>query len=29
VPDTYTFISEDRPDVVVRQVIEFAKVMAD
>lgn len=29
VPDTYTFISEDRPDVVVRHVIEFAKVMAD
>lgn len=29
VPDTYTFISEDRPDVVVRHVIEFAGVMAD
>jgi pimeloyl-ACP methyl ester carboxylesterase len=29
VPDTYTFISEDRPEVVVRQVIEFAEVMAD
>lgn len=29
VPDSYTFISEDRPDVVVREVIEFANVMAD
>lgn len=29
VPDSYTFISEDRPDVVVREVIEFADVMAD
>jgi pimeloyl-ACP methyl ester carboxylesterase len=29
VEDTYTFISEDRPDVVVRHVIEFASVVAD
>jgi pimeloyl-ACP methyl ester carboxylesterase len=29
VDDTYTFISEDRPDVVVAQVVEFASVMAD
>jgi pimeloyl-ACP methyl ester carboxylesterase len=29
VDDTYTFISEDRPDVVVRHLIEFAGVMAD
>jgi pimeloyl-ACP methyl ester carboxylesterase len=29
VADTYTFISEDRPDVVVRHLIEFASVMAD
>lgn len=29
VPDTYTFISEDRPDVVVRQIVEFATVAAD
>jgi pimeloyl-ACP methyl ester carboxylesterase len=29
VQDTYTFIAEDRPDVVVRHVVEFASVMAD
>lgn len=29
VDDTYTFISEDRPDVVVAQVVDFASVMAD
>lgn len=29
VADAYTFISEDRPAVVARHVIEFAKVMAD
>lgn len=29
VGDTYTFMSEDRPDVVVRHVVEFAGVMAD
>jgi pimeloyl-ACP methyl ester carboxylesterase len=29
VPDTYTFVSEDRPDVVVRHVVQFASVMAD
>jgi pimeloyl-ACP methyl ester carboxylesterase len=29
VEDTYTFISEDRPDVVVSHVVEFASVMAD
>jgi pimeloyl-ACP methyl ester carboxylesterase len=29
VPDTYTFVSEDRPEVVVRHVVEFAGVMAD
>jgi pimeloyl-ACP methyl ester carboxylesterase len=29
VDDTYTFISEDRPDVVAARVVEFASVMAD
>jgi pimeloyl-ACP methyl ester carboxylesterase len=29
VDDTYTFISEDRPDIVVAQVVDFASVMAD
>jgi len=29
VPDTYTFIAEDRPAEVVRHVVEFAGVMAD
>jgi pimeloyl-ACP methyl ester carboxylesterase len=29
VPDTYTFISEDRPAEVVRHVLAFANVMAD
>jgi pimeloyl-ACP methyl ester carboxylesterase len=29
VPDTYTFVSEDRPEAVVRHVVEFAGVMAD
>jgi len=26
VPDTYTFVSEDRPDVVVRHIVAFAKL---
>jgi pimeloyl-ACP methyl ester carboxylesterase len=29
VPDTYTFISEDQPAVVVRHIVEFAGVLAD
>ncbi len=29
VEDTYTFVSEDRPDAVVRHVVEFANAMAD
>ncbi|HVV14382.1 alpha/beta hydrolase [Amycolatopsis sp.] len=29
VPDCYTFITEDRPEVVARHVVEFAGVMAD
>ncbi|KAA9162979.1 alpha/beta hydrolase [Amycolatopsis acidicola] len=29
VPDAYTFIPEDRPEAVVRHVVEFAGVMAD
>ncbi|HEX6357590.1 alpha/beta hydrolase [Actinophytocola sp.] len=29
VPDTYTFVSEDRPEAVVAHVVEFADVMAD
>jgi pimeloyl-ACP methyl ester carboxylesterase len=29
VADTYTFVSEDRPEVVAAQVIDFAAVMAD
>jgi pimeloyl-ACP methyl ester carboxylesterase len=29
VADTYTFISEDQPDALVRHIVEFAGVMAD
>jgi pimeloyl-ACP methyl ester carboxylesterase len=29
VPDTYTFMTEDRPAEVVRHIVEFAGVMAD